>query len=156
MNTPNFLDYIYNFPNDPYCVVKNAVMIPVIVMNDDIYLLTTLEKRTNQHHKWGFPGGKIDYGENVLEACFREFYEETNYPISLNEMNILATFKKRKTFFMAVELLVEIPKFIENNEILDLCYIPWDDFLEALYITDTITCGSYTYGLRRCMKTLKY
>ena len=95
------------------------------------------------------------FGMKSLPHGFREFREETNISIDSNDIEIITMFCKRKTFFMVVWLLVDIPSFIANNEILALCWIPWDTFIDALYNTQTITCDEHTYGLRRAMKTLK-
>jgi len=36
-----------------------------------------LIKTHKWNHKWGVPGGKIDYGERMKDALIREFKEET-------------------------------------------------------------------------------
>lgn len=152
----DFIKYFEKFTDDSCTMIKNAVMIPATVIDGHVYLLTTLELRLNGEHEWGFPGGKIDRGETKYDACFREFFEETNLSIDSNDIDIITMFCRRKTFFMVVWLLVDIPSFIANNEILALCWIPWHTFIDALYNTQTITCDEHTYGLRRAMKTLKY
>ena len=38
---------------------------------------------------WSIPGGKIEGGESTLEACKREFMEETNVDISDQELKFI-------------------------------------------------------------------
>ena len=49
--------------------------IAVVIRSNHVLLV----KRANPPDKgrWGFPGGKIDFGENVMQAAQRELLEET-------------------------------------------------------------------------------
>ena len=42
---------------------------------------------------WSIPGGKLEAGENLVEACRREFYEETNLVIEVE--HIVAVVERR-------------------------------------------------------------
>ena len=52
-----------------------AAAIALVVKNEQILLV----RRANQPDagRWGFPGGKIDFGEPILAAAERELLEET-------------------------------------------------------------------------------
>lgn len=41
----------------------------------------------SKQNKWNFPGGKIETNENPLDACIREFMEETGF-LHLNWNNV--------------------------------------------------------------------
>ena len=47
-----------------------------VVIRGDQVLLVERQKSPNAG-KWGFPGGKIEWGETVFEAAVRELEEET-------------------------------------------------------------------------------
>ncbi len=53
----------------------------VIVQKDNKFLLIQ-ELRYQQH--WYLPGGKVEIGENILEAAKRETQEEAGIPITLD------------------------------------------------------------------------
>lgn len=69
-----------------------AVAIVVLASGNDKYdhslLLTQRTARLNQHSgQYALPGGKLDEGENVLEAAMREAHEEVG--LSLTKDDIL-------------------------------------------------------------------
>ncbi len=62
-------------------ILMSSHPIPVVRMilkKDDMILIL---KRTNTSHRtgcWNLPGGKVDFGNSLEEACLRELKEETN------------------------------------------------------------------------------
>ncbi|WP_316860135.1 NUDIX hydrolase [uncultured Cohaesibacter sp.] len=63
-----------NVNNDRFLKPRAAVL-SLVVRGDDILLV----RRANEPDsgKWGFPGGKIEFGETIEAAAIRELYEET-------------------------------------------------------------------------------
>lgn len=62
----------------------NAILIPasvnaLIVHKDDPskLLMVQIARPLDRKGSWGLPGGKIDEGENLIEALHREVFEET-------------------------------------------------------------------------------
>lgn len=57
------------------CALPIPAVIAVVIRNDQ----TLLVRRANPPDAgmWGFPGGKIEFGETVKEAAVRELLEET-------------------------------------------------------------------------------
>lgn len=70
---------------------KFAIAVKCLLKNeDDKYLIL---KKTQEENKkdtssnlYDVPGGRIEYGENVVDALIREIYEETGINITLNNI----------------------------------------------------------------------
>jgi len=52
-----------------------AAVIAVLLRGDEVLLVS--RKNPPDVGLWGFPGGKMDFGETMEEAAVRELYEET-------------------------------------------------------------------------------
>jgi 8-oxo-dGTP diphosphatase len=55
--------------------VPIAAVIAVLVRGDEILLVS--RKNPPDVGLWGFPGGKMEFGESMEEAAVRELFEET-------------------------------------------------------------------------------
>lgn len=53
-----------------------AATIGVVFRNGQVLLVS--RRNAPDAGLWGFPGGKIDYGESITAAATREIYEETS------------------------------------------------------------------------------
>ncbi len=70
---------------------KFAIAVKCLLKNeDDKYLIL---KKTQEENKkdansnlYDIPGGRIEYGENVIDALIREIYEETGINVTLNNI----------------------------------------------------------------------
>ncbi len=70
---------------------KFAIAVKCLLKNEnDKYLIL---KKTQEENKkdtssnlYDIPGGRIEYGENVVDALIREIYEETGINITLNNI----------------------------------------------------------------------
>jgi mutator protein MutT len=60
-----------------------TVVIGVIVDEDKIFFTKRHDPGSPYDNKWEIPGGKIDHGEQPLEAVVREIKEETGYDIEV-------------------------------------------------------------------------
>ncbi len=97
--------------------------------------------RRSDNHQWCLPGGFMQAGETIAEACEREVWEETGLTVQANRFvgiysnpNILATYENGDKFHVVVALCeVEIlsgemktsdettpVKFFQQDEIEDL------------------------------------
>ncbi|MGX6443901.1 NUDIX hydrolase [Neobacillus sp. K501] len=53
-----------------------------ILRNDEVLLIK--ENKPTAINKWNFPSGRIEYGEDILDAARREVKEETSLDVKLN------------------------------------------------------------------------
>ena len=62
---------------------RQLVVVIGLIEREDKFLLTRRNdpKHANWHHRWNFPGGKVNQGETPLDAIHREIYEETQLNI---------------------------------------------------------------------------
>lgn len=51
-----------------------------------LLILRRVDKEPMWHHKWEFPGGKIQAGESILDGLYREAQEETGLQINHPEL----------------------------------------------------------------------
>jgi len=80
-----------------------GIGVGVMIINDRNEIL--LGHRVHEEHDtWSFPGGKLDFGETLLEASIRETKEECNLDIkNLEQISVSEGFHKEKnTQFVTV------------------------------------------------------
>jgi 8-oxo-dGTP diphosphatase len=65
---------------------------------------------------WSIPGGKLESGESLVEACRREFYEETNLDIEVR--HIVAVVERRLEGFHYVIIDFFVQLVDEDNCVL--------------------------------------
>jgi len=63
-----------------------TVVIGVIVEGDKIFFTKRHDPGSPYDNKWEIPGGKIDHGEQPLEAVVRELKEETGFDIKVLQL----------------------------------------------------------------------
>lgn len=57
---------------------KHTIPVTAIIENNGQFLFTKRSRMSkNMAGKWVFPGGKVEKGEDIIEALFRELKEET-------------------------------------------------------------------------------
>jgi 8-oxo-dGTP pyrophosphatase MutT (NUDIX family) len=63
---------------------KAAVLVPLLQTEAGIEILFTVRSSALKHHagQISFPGGRLDEGENLVEAAVRETFEETGLSVS--------------------------------------------------------------------------
>lgn len=59
--------------------MKTNLAVCALIRNNQNKILAV--SRRNKLNDWNLPGGKVDEGETLLQACIREVYEETGIKI---------------------------------------------------------------------------
>lgn len=68
-----------------------TISIGLIQYKEKLLLTRRIQPEYPQwHHRWGFPGGKINPGEEPLEALHREIFEETK--LNINSPRLLGVY----------------------------------------------------------------
>ena len=70
------------YPTSPDQKSKTAVC--VLLEKDGLFLSVT---RKNDHTDFGLPGGKLDFGETLIQCAKREVLEETGYELNVDPYN---------------------------------------------------------------------
>ena len=107
------------------------VMRGLLKKDGKILLLKRHPKSKTNPSRWELPGGKVEPGEDFDKALIREFNEETNLSIELNDLigAVQEDFPHKKTIavVMNVNITSEIPEVEISNEHVDF---KWADIEE--------------------------
>lgn len=57
----------------------------ILIVDDQVLLLKRVDTDRMFPGQWGLPGGKVDPGETLEQACSREFQEETGIDVDVVE-----------------------------------------------------------------------
>ncbi|MEH6476524.1 MAG: NUDIX domain-containing protein [Sneathiella sp.] len=63
-----------------------------LIENENSEILLAKRKRAPEKDHWGFPGGKVDFGETTEAATIREVMEELGVTIDLNGLAHLVNY----------------------------------------------------------------
>ena len=96
----------------------------ILLQNDRILLV---KQRISARREWSLPGGTVEVGETLTEACRREVWEETGLYTSVRSLAFLAH-RTDPPLFDAGFLLSRVggtiripPPDFEDNLISDVC-----------------------------------
>ncbi|MCD7034243.1 NUDIX domain-containing protein [Metabacillus sp. GX 13764] len=62
---------------------RGIVLVASVSIVRDDKVLMIRENKPAAFNKWSFPGGHIEYGEDILYSAIREVKEETGFDVSL-------------------------------------------------------------------------
>src|ERR1700687_3335453 len=68
-----------------------AEIAALYIQDGDRILLLHRQENKSQGNKWGIPGGKVNKGEQLIQAVLREILEETGYDFSKQPVQFLKT-----------------------------------------------------------------
>jgi 8-oxo-dGTP diphosphatase len=111
------------------------VGVAVIVRRGDKVLLG---QRVGSHGagEWAFPGGKVDFGEDILACCARELEEESGliavnfHPLPFWSNDIFITDQKHfVTLFIACDYVGGEAEVLEREKCLQWQWFTWTDEL---------------------------
>jgi 8-oxo-dGTP pyrophosphatase MutT (NUDIX family) len=92
----------------------------LIVKYNNKILLCKRNAQGSYPGMWSIPGGKVEGGESTLEACKREFMEETNVDISDQELEFVGVIPRytrdgKKVKGLMYVYLLEVDQPIEPD-----------------------------------------
>ena len=67
-----------------------------ILRKKDFFLITSRPYPKSYHGYWEFPGGKVEKNEFLIEALYREIYEELSLKINLNKTVFFYSYKIKR------------------------------------------------------------
>ena len=104
----------------------HKVRVTGILLQDDRILL--MKQRISARREWSLPGGTVEVGETLKEACRREVWEETGLDTSVESLAFLAHRTDPPLFDAGFRLSrvggtirIPPPEF-EDNRISDVAY----------------------------------
>ncbi len=85
---------------------------------------------------WEFPGGKIEIGETLTEACKREVFEETGLKIEVGKIHDVFSYRNKEensTVYMQFEATLvknnKEPKVVLSAEHTEFKWVSWNELL---------------------------
>lgn len=119
------------------------VPVGLIIKNGKILIsLRNDPHRPEFHRKWEFPGGVMEFGEEVTENLQREIKEETGYNIEVIKQLQYIKVKWQKDLNYQVYLIPFVCRIaggkeqLSDAEILEIQYVPLDALLQFDLIED--------------------
>ncbi len=132
-------------PQLPPCC--NRLSVKALIRNSDGQILLAREI----DDKWGFLGGGVDHGEDIIDALEREFKEETGLEIQVNSQTpeLITTFENYKGINVINVFydcgVVNIFDFISNDECLEVKYFDLSE-IPRLNLANEVKAFLKNYG----------
>lgn len=128
-----------------YIFYENPVVgVAVIVLNEDGQIL--LGRRNGSYRGlWCIPCGYVEYDEDVLDAAAREFKEETNLDVKINEVfTVQSNFHNPETHTVGIWFLgeVESGELKAQADLDEVGYFDLDSPPELAFPTDSLVIES--------------
>lgn len=86
--TPKGKEYANKLDTENNVIERQPKSAVIIVLERDEKVLVQERLKHPYYGFWGYPGGKIRWGETILEAAARELMEETNLSASLKYQGV--------------------------------------------------------------------
>jgi 8-oxo-dGTP diphosphatase len=98
-----------NTRNDPL-LTKPIPSIGVggILFNQHQQVLLIKRNQPPAQGLWSIPGGKLESGESLVEACRREFYEETNLDVEVRHIVAVVERRLEGFHYVIIDFFVEL------------------------------------------------
>ena len=124
-------------------------VVAALIVRDDKILICQRTKHQPMPLQWEFPGGKIEPGENAVEALVRELQEELGITAEIGRevAHILHNYKNGNTIELGFYLVEKYEGQLDNRIFRDIRWISPEelthyDFLEAdLGLVQNIAAG---------------
>lgn len=98
-----------NKQNDP----EKAIPIPSIgvggvLFNGNQQVLLIKRNQAPAKGLWSIPGGRLEPGESLIEACRREFYEETNLAVEVQHIVAIVDRRLEGFHYVIIDYWVQL------------------------------------------------
>lgn len=104
----------------------------VSIINDDKVLMIR-ENKPTAFSKWNFPGGHIEYGEDILYSARREVKEETGFDVNLigttGIYNFISSSNDQVILFHFIGEVTGGSLNLEEEDIVDSKWITTDELV---------------------------
>lgn len=112
------------------------LVVSVCVCRDDEALIIR-ENKPTAIDEWNFPGGRIEYGEHILNSARREVKEETGFDIKLTGTtgiyNFLSSTNNQVILFHFTGEVIGGSLNLEEDEIVDSKWIKLNELVKFEY-----------------------
>jgi 8-oxo-dGTP diphosphatase len=84
---------------------------------------------------WSIPGGKLEAGESLVEACRREMYEETNLIVEVKQIIAVVERRLEGFHYVIIDFLAELldeekNRLVAQSDVAEAKWVGLDEFDE--------------------------
>jgi 8-oxo-dGTP diphosphatase len=100
---------------------------------------------------WSIPGGKLEPGESMVEACRREFYEETNLDIEVKHIVAVVERRLEGFHYVIIDFCVQLVDeencvLIAQSDVDETKWVGLDDLSQYDLVVGLAEIIKRTYG----------
>jgi 8-oxo-dGTP pyrophosphatase MutT (NUDIX family) len=117
-------------------MTQNGIVLVVsvsIIKNNEVLMIK--ENKASALNQWNFPSGRIEQGEDILNAACREVKEETGYDVKLSKTtgvyNFISDTNHQVILFHFVGEIIGGSLQIVENEIIDNKWISISELMKV-------------------------
>jgi mutator protein MutT len=99
-----------------------------ILFNENQEVLLIKRNQPPAQGLWSIPGGRLEPGESLVEACRREFYEETNLETDVKHIVAVVDRQLEGFHYVIIDFYVELIDKTKNKPVAQ------SDVLEAQWV----------------------
>ncbi|MEM0200044.1 MAG: NUDIX hydrolase [Saccharolobus sp.] len=111
---------------------RPLVAVGCLIVSKDRSVLLVKRKNPPNEGLWAIPGGKVEYGETIINALKREMKEETNLDVSVSKLVAIVEVIVKGYHYVILDF--ECKPLNDNlspsSDALDVSYIPFDKLNE--------------------------